>query len=71
MEQAEKLGCHLIPEVPMWAVISSWSLWRSLKGVCGVPALGWVVGWAGDALRRWYLRMPEAMRLGRVGTGHT
>lgn len=37
----------------------------------GVLALNQGAGRADDALRRWYLRMTEVMRLGVVGTSQS
>lgn len=37
----------------------------------GVLSLSQGAGWADDALRRWYLRMPEVVRLGVVGTSQS
>lgn len=67
--QVEKSGC-LTLEVPLWAVISvelmevseRWvELWHTSQGA----------GQAGDASRRWYLRVPEVVRLGVVGTSQS
>lgn len=37
----------------------------------GVLALGQGAGRDGEASRRWYLRMPEVVRLGGVGTSQS